>query len=305
MATLAFCGLGRMGEPMAARLLEAGHDLVVWNRTPERASGLVERGARLATSPAEAAASADAVVTMLATPEALEAVMFGSGGGRNTTVAGSDDPIGDRVVSGLGPGTTLIEMSTVGPDVVRGLAERLPDGVAVLDAPVLGSVPQATDGSLKIFVGGDDDVFERWRSVLEVLGRPVRFGRLGSGAAMKLVANSTLGAVMSAVGEALALADGLGLNQALVLDSLAESPVGATVKSKRSLIESGEFQPNFALALAAKDLRLVDEAARRAGIDAWVASAARAHFDDANRAGLGDLDYSAVIAHVRAASDRH
>ncbi|MDQ6798644.1 MAG: NAD(P)-dependent oxidoreductase [Actinomycetota bacterium] len=304
MATLAFCGLGRMGEPMAARLLEAGHDLVVWNRSPGRATGLVARGARLAASPAEAVASADAVVTMLATPEALEAVVFGPGAGRNAGGPGSDDTAADRLASGLRTDTTLIEMSTVGPDVVRDLAERLPEGVSVLDAPVLGSVPQATDGSLKIFVGGSDDVFERWCPVLEILGRPVRFGPLGSGAAMKLVANSTLGAVMSAVGEALALADGLGLNQALVLDTLAESPVGATVSSKRALIESGEYQPNFALALAAKDLRLVDEAARRAGIDAWVAAAARAHFDDANRAGLGDLDYSAVIAHVRAASDR-
>ncbi len=305
MATLAFCGLGRMGAPMAARLLGAGHDLVVWNRSPERASGLVAQGARLASSPAEAASSADAVVTMLATPAALEAVVFGSGGGRNTPGSGGGDSEPEPLASGLRTGTALIEMSTVGPDAVRDLAVRLPDGAEMLDAPVLGSVPQATDGSLKIFVGGADEVFERWRPVLETLGRPVRFGPLGSGAAMKLVANSTLGAVMSAVGEALALADGLGLDQALVLDTLAESPVGATVRSKRPLIETGEYQPNFALALAAKDLRLVDEAARRVGIEAWVAAAARAHYDDANRAGLGDLDYSAVIAHLRATNDRH
>jgi len=292
-----------MGAPMAARLLEAGHDLVVWNRSPDRAAELVDKGARPAGSPAEAASSADAVVTMLATPDALEAVVFGPGGGRNATGTGRD-ATGGGLASGLRPGAALIEMSTVGPDAVRELAERLPDGVEVLDAPVLGSVPQATDGSLKIFVGGADEVFERWRPVLEVLGRPVRFGPLGSGAAMKLVANSTLGAVMSAVGEALALADGLGLNQALVLDTLADSPVGATVTSKRPLIENGEYPANFALSLAAKDLRLVDEAARAVGIEAWVAAAARAHFDDANRAGLGDLDYSAVVAHVRATSDR-
>jgi len=276
-----------MGAPMAGRLLEAGHDLVVWNRSPERTSATVERGASAAPSPAEAASSADAVVTMLATPDALDAVAFGPRG----------------LASGIRPGTTVIEMSTVGPDVVRDLAARLPDGVDVLDAPVLGSVPQATEGSLKIFVGGGEEAFGRWRPVLEAMGRPVRFGALGAGASMKLVANSTLGAVMSAVGEALALADALGLDQALVLDTLAESPVGATVKSKRRLIESGEFEPNFALALAAKDLRLVDEAARAAGIEAWVAAAARAHFEDADRAGLGDLDYSAIIAHVRASSD--
>lgn len=291
MATLAFCGLGRMGGPMAGRLLEAGHDLVVWNRSPERAAGLVEQGARLASSPAEAAREAEAVITMLATPEALEGVVFSTG----------KDSQG--LAAGLAPGATLVEMSTVGPDAVRRMAQRLPEGTEVLDAPVLGSVPQATDGSLKIFVGGAQATFERWRSLLEAMGRPVRFGALGSGAAMKLVANSTLGAVMSAVGEALALADGLGLDPALVLDTLAESPVGATVKSKRALIESGDYQPNFALTLAAKDLRLVDEAARGVGVEAWVAAAARAHYDDAERAGLGDLDYSAVVAHVRASSD--
>jgi 3-hydroxyisobutyrate dehydrogenase-like beta-hydroxyacid dehydrogenase len=287
LATLAFCGVGRMGEPMANRLLEAGHDLVVWNRTPERVEGLVERGARRAGSPAEAAESAEAVITMLATPEALEAVVFGDGGG------------GSGLARGLGPGATLIDMSTVGPDTVRRVAGRLPDGVEVLDAPVLGSVPQATDGTLKVFVGGAEEVFERWRPVLEELGHPVRMGPSGAGAAMKLVANSTLGAIMTGLGEALALADSLGLQEGQVLDVLAESPVGTTVKSKRSNVETGEYAPNFALALAAKDLRLVAEEAERGGVDARVAAAARAHLEAAAEAGLGDLDYSAVIAHIR------
>lgn len=283
MATVAFCGLGRMGEPMARRLKGADHELVVWNRTPGRAAGLVDAGARLATTPAEAADDADAVVTMLSTPDALEQVVFGDAG----------------VAAGLSGGTTLIEMSTVGPDVVRDLADRVPDGVDVLDAPVLGSVPQATDGSLEVFVGGAPEVFERWRPLLELMGRPLHFGPLGSGAAMKLVANSTLGTLMSALGEALALADGLGLDQAMVLDALSESPIGTTTKGKRGRVESGEYPPNFTLALAAKDLRLVGEAAQRIGLDAKVAIAARAHFEAADDAGLGALDYSAVIAHIR------
>lgn len=283
MAKVAFCGLGRMGEPMANRLLGAVDELIVWNRTPDRATDLVERGARRAATAAEAASPAEAVITMLATPGALEDVVFGDEG----------------VAAGLAPGTTLIEMSTVGPDAVRDLADRLPDGVDVLDAPVLGSVPQATDGELALFVGGPDEVFEQWRPLLEHIGRPVHFGPLGSGAAMKLVANSTLGALMSGLGEALALADALGLDQALVLDALSESPIGRTTKSKRSHIESGEYAPNFTLALAAKDLRLVTEAAEKAGIDAKLAAAARTYFEAADAAGLGDLDYSAVIAHLR------
>jgi 3-hydroxyisobutyrate dehydrogenase-like beta-hydroxyacid dehydrogenase len=284
VAKVAFCGLGRMGEPMAGRLLEAGHDLVVWNRTPERADALVERGARRAESPADAAAGAEAVFTMLSTPDALEAVVFGDGAG---------------LVEGFAPGTILVEASTVGPHAVRAVADRLPDGVDMLDAPVLGSVPQATDGTLRVFVGGSEDVVERWRPVLEQFGRVLHLGPLGAGASMKLVANSCLGALMTALGEALALADSFGLDQAVVLDVLSESPIGATTKSKRSRVESGEYPPNFTLGLAAKDLRLVTEAAERSGVDAKVAAAARAHFDAAAGAGLGELDYSAVIAHLR------
>ncbi len=278
MSTIAFCGLGRMGVPMAARLLDAGHELRVWNRTPGKAGSLVEAGATETGSPAEAAAGADVVVTMLADPAAVEDV-----------VSAAD----------LSAGTVLIEMSTIGPDAVRSLATRLPEGVELLDAPVLGSIPQATEGTLKIFVGGDAEVFERRRPVLEAMGTPRHLGPLGAGAAMKLVANSTLGALMTGLAEALALADGLGLEEADVLDILSESPIGVTAKGKRPLIESGVYKPNFTLGLAAKDLRLVMEGAEAAGVELRVAAAARSWLERADEHGLGDLDYSAVIADVR------
>lgn len=280
---LAFCGLGQMGEPLAARLLDSDHELVVWNRTPERAEALAEQGAGRAGSPGEAAAAADGVITMLATPEALEEVVFGE----------------DGVAKGIREGATLIEMSTVGPDVVRNLAARLPDGAGVIDAPVLGSVKAATEGSLKVFVGGPEPAFERWRPVLERFGTVGHLGPLGAGAAMKLVANVTLGTIMTGLGEAMALADGLGLDQSQVLELLAESPIGATVKSKRTNVESGSYPPNFKLSLAVKDLRLVTEAARRAGVELRVAGEARAWLEAAEQADLGALDYSAVIAYIR------
>jgi 3-hydroxyisobutyrate dehydrogenase-like beta-hydroxyacid dehydrogenase len=116
---------------------------------------------------------------------------------------------------------------------------------------------------------------------------------------MKLVANSTLGALMTGLAEALALADGLALDEAAVLDILVESPIGVTAKSKRALIESGVYQPNFSLGLAAKDLRLVTEAAEAAGVELRLAAAARSWFERADEHGLGELDYSAVIADVR------
>lgn len=283
MATLAFCGLGQMGEPMARRLLDAGHDLAVWNRTPERAATLVERGARRAASPAETAEGADGAVTMLATPAAVEQVVFGERG----------------LAAGLRAGAALVEMSTIGPHLARAIGQRLPAGVEMLDAPVLGSVRQATEGVLQVFVGGPEPLFARWRPVLEHLGRPVHFGALGDGAAMKLVANATLGVLMAGLGEALALADALGLDEGLVLDALSASPIGATTTSKRDKIETGEYPPNFKLSLAAKDLRLVTEAATEAGLDLGLNSAARSWLEAADEGGLGELDYSAVIAHVR------
>lgn len=282
MARLAFCGLGQMGAPMAHRLLGAGHEVTVWNRTPGRAAALVSHGARAAPTPAEAAAQADGVVTMLADPPALEAVVFGPGG----------------LAEGMEPGATLIDMSTVGPDAVRSVAGRLGGTIQMVDAPVLGSIKQVVEGSLKIFVGGPGDLFRRWAPVLEVLGTPTHVGPLGSGAAMKLVANSTLGALMAALGEAVALAAALGLDLATVMDVLVGSPIGVTATSKRANIEGGTYRPNFKLALAVKDLNLVLETAAREGLELRVAPAARSWFAEAAAAGLGDMDYSAVIAEI-------
>ena len=131
MAKLAFLGLGMMGAPMAARLLGAGHEVTVWNRTAERARPLVVQGASEASTPARAAVGADVVITMLADPHALEAVVFGDNG----------------LAAALAPGQLYVDMSTVGLDAVRSAAERLPRGVTMVDAPVRGSIPQATSGS--------------------------------------------------------------------------------------------------------------------------------------------------------------
>jgi len=281
MAKIAFLGLGLMGRPMAARLLHAGHDLTVWNRTPEKAKPLVDQGAQTAPSPAEAAADADVVITMLATPEALQQVVLGDGG----------------LASVLRPGQIFIEMSTVGPQTIRKIAPRLADGVTLVDAPVLGSIPQATDGTLEVFVGAKDDVFERVRPLLEALGNVRHVGGPLAGASIKLVVNLTLGAVMATLGEALALGRAFSLDRGILLDVLEGSPIGSSVKNKRERIESGHYPPNFKLALGEKDLRLVDSAAEESGIELRVARAARTWFTDAASL-FGDLDYSAVVAAI-------
>lgn len=283
MARIAFCGLGQMGRPMAERLLEAGHELTVWNRSPEPVQALAERGAAAAGSPAEAARDAEAAITMLTDAEAVRSVVLGD----------------DGVAGGLQPGSTLIEMSTIGPEAVREIREALPTGVGMIDAPVQGSVPQAEAGSLRLWVGGDEAEVDRWLPVLEVLGGPRHVGPIGSGAALKLVMNSTLGASIAGIGEALALGTALGLDQATVLDALAVGPLQTHAAAKREAIMSGSFDPTFKLSLAAKDLGLVTTAAEAAGVRLRVAEAARAWFEAAAEAGMGDADYSALIAYIR------
>jgi 3-hydroxyisobutyrate dehydrogenase-like beta-hydroxyacid dehydrogenase len=191
VATIAFLGLGQMGAPMARRLLQAGHKLTVWDRTADHAKSLAVEGAAVAGSPAQAGAAAECAITMLSTPDALQDVVLGENG----------------LARALGARQVYIDMSTVGPDAIRSIAGKLPKGVAVVDAPVTGSVSAATEGRLKIFVGASDEDFERVRQILKSLGSVAHVGGSGAGAAMKLVANLALGTSITAVGEALGLAE--------------------------------------------------------------------------------------------------
>ena len=197
MASVAFVGLGAMGSRMARRLVDAGHEVAVWNRTPAKAEPLAAAGARVAATPAETARGAELAITMVRDATALEAVTSGAHG----------------LLAALESGALLVEMSTVGQPPLKQLAQRLPEGVGLLDAPVLGSISEAEQGTLRIFVGGDAALAERARPVLETLGDPIHVGGLCNGAAAKLVANSTLFAVIAALGEAIALGDCLGLER--------------------------------------------------------------------------------------------
>ena len=282
MAKIAFLGLGQMGTPMASRLLEAGHDVTVWNRTPERSAPLGEQGAVVASTPAEAGAGVDFATTMLATPDALQQVVFGAEG----------------LARALGPGQTLVDMSTVGPDAVKAIRDRLPDGVSMVDAPVRGSVSEATEGRLVVYVRAADVDFDRVRPILQVLGELRHVGGPGSGAAIKLVVNSTLGASIAAFGEALALGKALGLERDTLLDALEETTIGSVARSKRESVESGRYPARFQLGLMAKDMGLVAHAADEGGRDLKVARAAQAWFEEATQQGDAALDYSAVVATI-------
>ncbi len=278
MTSVAVVGLGAMGARIARRLLEAGHELVVWNRDPARARPLVELGARRAETPAEAARRTDVVITMVADPGALRDV--------------TESP--DGILAGASASTAVIQMSTVGPAATARLASSLaPD--RFLDAPVLGSVTEAEAGALVVFVGGEPAPVERWTPLLAALGSVVPVGPVGAGTGAKLVANTTLLGVLGVLGEALALADGLGLPRAVAFQVLAATPLAAQAERRRESVETGCYPVRFALSLARKDADLIVEAARSCGVELLLTASAQAWFAEAERAGLGQEDYSGVL----------
>lgn len=270
-----------MGRRIARRLLDQGYRVVVWNRSPAPADELVLVGADRATDPADAARRADLVITMVADDEALREVTEGTAG----------------VAAGIGA-KALVQMSTVGLPALWRVAAALPAGAALLDAPVLGSVAEAEAGKLLIFLAGPEEVAARCTEPLRALGTPEHVGPLGSGTAAKLAANASLLGVLALLGEALGLAQRLGLPREVALRVLEATPLGAQVERRRDALLSGEYPPRFALSLAHKDADLIQGAAATAGADLRLVTAARTWFADADAAGSGERDYSAILDYI-------
>ncbi|MGY0233937.1 NAD(P)-dependent oxidoreductase [Longispora urticae] len=238
MTVIAVLGTGHMGAPIARRLLAAGHQVTVWNRTAARTADLVALGARPAATPAGAVRDAELVITMLTDAAAVDAVLFGAEG----------------AVGALPAGTPLVDMSTIGPDAVRDLARRLPAGIDLVDAPVGGSVGATEAGELRVLVGGPDAAVDRVSPVLGVLGTVRRCGPTGSGAALKLVLNTALVTGLAALADTLAVAGAVGVDRDAALEVLAASPLGAAIARGTA------GGASFAVALAAKDIDLALDA---------------------------------------------
>ncbi|QIQ01206.1 NAD(P)-dependent oxidoreductase [Streptomyces liangshanensis] len=264
MEKIAFLGTGSMGLPMARRLLEAGFPLTVWNRTPARAEPLVSGGATAAASPADAVRDADVVVTMLSDPAAVR------------------DVVG-AFASALRPGVTLVEASTIGPEALRELRGLLPEGVALVDAPVMGSADRAASGELMVLAGGD---VAKVRHVLDVFGSVIPCGPEGSGAALKVVLISAVIAGVTVVGEAMALADGYGIPEEQVKQALSRLPLAGL--AGRAFGQGS----TFALRLAAKDVALATASA-----DLPVAEAVHGWLT--SFPGAGDEDLGRIVHHIR------
>jgi len=285
MMNVAFLGLGVMGTGMALRLVEAGFAVTVWNRNPARTEPLQAAGAGAATSPREAAASADFIISMLADDQASRAVWLGDHG----------------ALAGAKRGAVAIECSTLSPAWVQELAgETARCGCAFLDAPVTGSKPQAAAGEVLFLVGGDAHTLERARPVLQPMSRDiVHMGPVASGARMKLI-NNFMSAVQSvALAEALAFSGACGLGRAAALAVLTNGAPGSPiVKTVGARMMSRDYSVNFLMSLMRKDMAYAIEEARRCGVELRTGAAAAGRFDEAMARGLGDQDFAAVAEAV-------
>jgi 3-hydroxyisobutyrate dehydrogenase len=255
-----FIGLGHMGGPMSANVLAAGHEVVVHDVRREAAAELETAGAVWADSPREAGAGQDVVITMLPRPEHVEQVLLGA----------------DGLLAGMAPGSVWIDMSTSIPavaDRVRAVA----GDVAVLDAPVSGMAAGAKAGTLQIFVGGDEAVFERVRPLLAAMGDPDRIlhvGGNGAGYTVKLMINLLWFAHLVATAEVLSIGTQAGVDLATLRRCLLASPAASNFLENDvlSVLNDGDYDESFALALACKDLGLAVDLAGQVGVPVEVSA---------------------------------
>lgn len=274
-----------MGSRMAANLQKAGHDLVVFNRTAEKAQELVQKGAIMANSPEEVGRQCRVVFTMLSTPEAVEDVALGA----------------DGFLKEL-PGNALwVDCSTVNPSFSRRMAHVAQKmGHRFLDAPVSGSLAPAQNGQLGFFIGGYADDITEIRPLLDAMGKSVlHVGDHGQGASLKMVNNMLFGQIMVAFAEALRLGTSLGVTEEVLSQTLLNGPGGAPfLKTKESKLLTRDFSPEFPLEWMHKDLHLASVTAYEQGIALPALQTAKEMFAFAKVAGLGEQDFSAVYEFI-------
>jgi 3-hydroxyisobutyrate dehydrogenase-like beta-hydroxyacid dehydrogenase len=278
---IAFLGLGRMGRPMAMNVLAGGHEVRVWNRTPERTASLVAAGARAASSPGEAAAPADLVIAMLANPAATSEVLLGP----------------DGATARLAPGAMVVDMSTGTPGFAQDLARQLAaKSLRFIDAPVSGSVAPATEGKLMILAAGSEADVEFAREPLSRMGEVIRVGDVGQGMAMKLVLNSFGAHVVVALGAVLVLGSKLGVASQAMLQILLKSKFASPqIRDRGRRMVDHDFKPDFTLELMLKDQTLVESTARQVGYEMPSQRAVCELASRAVAAGFGPDDLSGLV----------
>jgi 2-hydroxy-3-oxopropionate reductase len=291
MTTVAFIGLGIMGGPMAANLVEAGFDVTGYNRSPDKVKNLVEAGGRGADSVAEAVRGADVIVTIVPDSPDVE------------DVTGGDDGIFAHAEKGA----LYIDMSSIRPDVAVRVAQAGRDaGLRVLDAPVSGGEAGAIEASLSIMVGGEPDDFAAARPVLDAVGKTVvHVGPAGSGQTVKAANQLIVAGNIELLAEAIVFLEAYGVDTEAALQVLGGGLAGSTVLNRKGAnMLAREFQPGFRLALHHKDLGIVQSAAREAGVVIPLGAVVAQLVAAMVARGDGGLDHSGLLKLVAELSGR-
>jgi 3-hydroxyisobutyrate dehydrogenase-like beta-hydroxyacid dehydrogenase len=278
---IGFIGLGIMGGGMAANLQNSGYDLIVYNRTAEKAQPLLDAGADLAPSPTELAQDVNLLFTMLADPEAVMQTALDE----------------DGFLNHLPEGALWIDCSTTNPSFARHMAAQAATrGVRFIDAPVAGSKDQAANAELTFIVGASEKDLEDCRPELECMGQRIfHAGDVGMGTSLKVVLNHQLAVAMASFAEGAVLGQELGIERETLFDFLFAGPVVAPfVKNKRSKMESGEYDTEFPLKLMQKDLHMASIAGFESGAALPLGNVAKEIYQLAIRSSYGDMDFSAI-----------
>jgi 3-hydroxyisobutyrate dehydrogenase len=284
MMNIALIGTGLMGLSMAQRLLNAGHSVTVYNRTRAKAEPLVQEGAKLAETVGEAIAPAEAVILMLTHATAIREVLLPASERPNLT------------------GKTIIQMSTIAPQESQQLQQEIEAaGGQYLEAPVLGSIPEAKAGTLIVMVGAPRALYEQWLPVLHILGsEPLYVGEVGSAAALKLAMNQLIGSLTAAFSLSLGLVQRYGVDVETFMGVVRQSALYApTFDKKLSRMCDRHFEnPNFPTKHLLKDMNLAFAAAEASGLNPAALDGVRQILEGAIQQGYADADYSALFASV-------
>jgi 3-hydroxyisobutyrate dehydrogenase len=279
-----FIGIGRMGSRMARRLVDAGCAVMVYNRSRPKTAPLADAGASVADTPRALGETSDVVMLSLPDDAAVRVALLGP----------------DGALAGMRAGSVIIDLSTVMPETSRTVFEASRSkGVAMLDAPVSGSTPQAEQGRLLIFVGGEHETYARWTPILEHLGRHEYMGSTGMGATMKLVVNSLLGLGIQALAEAVALAEKAGLDTGRFLEVLGEtSVISPSQKSKLDNVRRADYSPTFPVRLMFKDFGLALRLAESLSVP-MPATAVAQQLCAVEQARAQEEDFSVIVQRMR------
>jgi 2-hydroxy-3-oxopropionate reductase len=278
-----FIGLGIMGRPMAKNLMEAGYELVLQNRSPEKAEELAEEGnATAAGSPRAVAEACDIVITMLPDSPDVEAVVDGEEG----------------ILEGIREGALLVDMSTISPVVTEELSEKVREkGASMLDAPVSGGDVGAIEGALSIMVGGSEEDFERARPLFDVMGKvATHVGPIGAGQVVKACNQIVVALTIEAVSEALVLGSRGGVAPEKLVEALTGGLArSAVMEAKKEKFFSHDFEPGFRIELHHKDLGIALAAGREYGVALPVTAIVDQMLEVSKAKGRGDRDHSALL----------